>query len=239
MPQNPDLIATKTVMGDVYVFDRTKHPSQPSGTECKPDITLRGHTKEGCVARSLFLRCVVVEGAPREHSLTLFSLCRYGLSWNPLKAKEGHVLSASEDTTVCHWCVSCSPACPPLVGARVKAKLMPRPAPPAGTCAATPRAARRWTRSTCTAGTRPSSRTWRGTTCRRMSLPRSATTACCCCASLFLLALAPSLSLARELTLPCCLCAQVGHEGPVGPDEADGEGPGARGRGQLRRLCAA
>ncbi|KAJ8295751.1 Histone acetyltransferase type B subunit 2 [Rhodotorula toruloides] len=74
MPQNPDLIATKTVMGDVYVFDRTKHPSQPIGNECKPNITLRGHSKEG-----------------------------YGLSWNPLKSREGHVLSASEDTTVCHW----------------------------------------------------------------------------------------------------------------------------------------
>lgn len=47
MPQNPDLIATKTVMGEVYVFDRTKHPSQPTGDACKPDITLRGHTKEG------------------------------------------------------------------------------------------------------------------------------------------------------------------------------------------------
>ncbi|CAG8646872.1 5503_t:CDS:2, partial [Scutellospora calospora] len=25
----------------------------------------------------------------------------YGLSWNPLK--EGHILDASEDTTICHW----------------------------------------------------------------------------------------------------------------------------------------
>ncbi|CEQ42943.1 SPOSA6832_04816 [Sporobolomyces salmonicolor] len=74
MPQNPDLIATKTVMGEVYVFDRTKHPSQPIGDACRPDITLRGHTKEG-----------------------------YGLSWNPTAGKAGHLLSASEDTTVCHW----------------------------------------------------------------------------------------------------------------------------------------
>lgn len=47
MPQNPDLIATKTVMGEVYVFDRTKHPSEPTGDVCKPDITLRGQGKEG------------------------------------------------------------------------------------------------------------------------------------------------------------------------------------------------
>lgn len=49
MPQNPDLIATKTVMGEVYIFDRTKHPSQPTNDVCKPDIILRGHTKEGLV----------------------------------------------------------------------------------------------------------------------------------------------------------------------------------------------
>ncbi|KAK4699009.1 histone-binding protein RBBP4, partial [Phenoliferia sp. Uapishka_3] len=77
MPQNPDLIATKTVMGEVYIFDRTKHPSQPTSDVCKPDITLRGHSKEG-----------------------------YGLSWNPTSGKAGHVLSASEDTTVCHWDVN-------------------------------------------------------------------------------------------------------------------------------------
>ncbi len=48
MPQNPDLIATKTVMGEVYVFDRTKHASVPAEkAETKPDIVLRGHTKEG------------------------------------------------------------------------------------------------------------------------------------------------------------------------------------------------
>ncbi|KAK4685795.1 histone-binding protein RBBP4, partial [Tremellales sp. Uapishka_1] len=73
MPQNPDLIATKTVRGDVYVFDRTKHESKaPAGGECKPDIRLRGQSKEG-----------------------------YGLSWS--KVKSGHILSASEDTTVAHW----------------------------------------------------------------------------------------------------------------------------------------
>lgn len=51
MPQNPDLIATKTAMGEVLVFDRTKHPNQPKDDDdkCRPDITLRGHTKEGSV----------------------------------------------------------------------------------------------------------------------------------------------------------------------------------------------
>lgn len=48
MPQNPDLIATKAVSGEVLVFDRTKHASVPQEkADCKPDITLRGHSKEG------------------------------------------------------------------------------------------------------------------------------------------------------------------------------------------------
>jgi histone-binding protein RBBP4 len=73
MPQNPDLIATKTVRGEVYVFDRTKHETKaPLHGPCRPDIVLTGQTKEG-----------------------------YGLSWS--KVKEGHILSASEDTTVAHW----------------------------------------------------------------------------------------------------------------------------------------
>ncbi|KAG4306495.1 hypothetical protein PORY_000483 [Pneumocystis oryctolagi] len=54
-PQNPNIIATMTVNGDVYIFDRTKHSSNPMGT-CNPQIKLKGHTKEG-----------------------------YGLSWNPHK----------------------------------------------------------------------------------------------------------------------------------------------------------
>lgn len=56
MPQNPYLIATRTVQGDVLVFDYTKHALSPAGDECQPDIRLKGHTLEG-----------------------------YGLSWNQLK----------------------------------------------------------------------------------------------------------------------------------------------------------
>ncbi|PVU88332.1 hypothetical protein BB559_004871 [Furculomyces boomerangus] len=80
MPQNPDIIATKTVVenGAVYIFDRTKHPSKPSGSACKPEIKLGGHTKEG-----------------------------YGLAWN--KFLEGHILSASEDGTVCYWDIMATP----------------------------------------------------------------------------------------------------------------------------------
>ena len=45
MPQNPYMIATKTVTNDVFVFDYTKHPTKPSGPECKPDLRLKGVTR--------------------------------------------------------------------------------------------------------------------------------------------------------------------------------------------------
>jgi len=48
MPQNPDLIATKTTKGDVWIFDRTKHPSKPDKENVfKPDIILNGMNKDG------------------------------------------------------------------------------------------------------------------------------------------------------------------------------------------------
>ncbi|GBC05864.1 hypothetical protein RclHR1_06480014 [Rhizophagus clarus] len=73
MPQDQNIIATKTVTGDVYIFDLTKHPSRPLAEGvCNPELKLRGHTKEG-----------------------------YGLSWSPFE--KGHILDASEDTTICHW----------------------------------------------------------------------------------------------------------------------------------------
>ncbi|RKP25482.1 WD40-repeat-containing domain protein [Syncephalis pseudoplumigaleata] len=76
MPQNPDVIATKTVSGEVHVFDRTKHPSQPAANAvAAPEIRLQGHTKEG-----------------------------YGISWN--MHNQGQLLSAADDGLVCHWDIS-------------------------------------------------------------------------------------------------------------------------------------
>ena len=55
MPQNPDLIATKAVTGEVFIFDRTKHSSEPErGGVCKPDIRLIGQHQEGYVASFFF-----------------------------------------------------------------------------------------------------------------------------------------------------------------------------------------
>ncbi|KAK9741632.1 hypothetical protein RND81_03G118400 [Saponaria officinalis] len=79
MPQNPFIIASKTVNAEVYVFDYSRHPSKPplDGT-CSPDLRLRGHTTEG-----------------------------YGLSWS--KFKHGHLLSGSDDAQICLWDISATP----------------------------------------------------------------------------------------------------------------------------------
>lgn len=55
MPQDQKLIATKTVTGEVHLFDYFKHPRMPINDEVKPDLRLLGHSSEG-----------------------------YGLAWNPL-----------------------------------------------------------------------------------------------------------------------------------------------------------
>ena len=48
MPQNPSVIATKTISSDLYIFDYTRHGSDPGAdTTCKPDLVLKGHSKEG------------------------------------------------------------------------------------------------------------------------------------------------------------------------------------------------
>ncbi|GAM25872.1 hypothetical protein SAMD00019534_090470, partial [Acytostelium subglobosum LB1] len=73
MPQNHTIIATKTVSSEVYVFDTSKHPSEPTPDgKCTPNLKLLGHQKEG-----------------------------YGISWCPIK--EGYLLSCSDDHTICMW----------------------------------------------------------------------------------------------------------------------------------------
>lgn len=72
-PDNPCVIATKTISGEVHIFDYTKHPSQPaSGALPNPDLRLRGQTREG-----------------------------YGLAWSVLT--KGLLASSSEDLTVAVW----------------------------------------------------------------------------------------------------------------------------------------
>jgi len=76
MPQNPNIIATKSAEKDVMIFDITQYDTKASqadrGGECKPALRLKGHTKEG-----------------------------YGLAWSP--HEQGVVISGSDDGLVCMW----------------------------------------------------------------------------------------------------------------------------------------
>jgi WD40 repeat protein len=79
MPQNPQIIASKTPLSDVLIFNIDMHPlgkEQPG--DCNPELRLKGHTREG-----------------------------YGLSWNA--NANGHLLSAADDHTVCLWNINMQP----------------------------------------------------------------------------------------------------------------------------------
>uniref|UniRef100_A0A2K5IT98 Histone-binding protein RBBP4-like N-terminal domain-containing protein n=1 Tax=Colobus angolensis palliatus TaxID=336983 RepID=A0A2K5IT98_COLAP len=79
MPQNPCIIAAKTPSSDVLVFNYTKHPFKPDPS--------------GECNPDLCLHGHQKEG--------------YGLSWNPNLS--GHLLSASDDHTICLWDISAVP----------------------------------------------------------------------------------------------------------------------------------
>jgi len=79
MPQNQCIIATKTPSSDVLIFDYTKHPSKPDPS--------------GECTPELRLKGHSKEG--------------YGLSWN--SNVNGHLLSASDDHTICLWNINANP----------------------------------------------------------------------------------------------------------------------------------
>jgi histone-binding protein RBBP4 len=89
MPQNPCIIATKTPSSDIFVFDYTKYPSKPDPS--------------------------------RECNSNLYLLEHqkkgYGLSWNPNLT--GHLLSASDDHTICLWDISAVPREGKMVDAKI------------------------------------------------------------------------------------------------------------------------
>lgn len=73
MPQNAALVATKTVSGEVHVFDTSRHPARPpAGNTGAPDMRLTGHTDQG-----------------------------FGVCWSPVLP--GRLLSGSNDARVCVW----------------------------------------------------------------------------------------------------------------------------------------
>lgn len=88
MPQNTSIIATKTPSAEVFIFDYTKHPSKPM-PDGKCNPTLR-------------LRGHEKEG--------------YGISWST--RNQGHLLSASDDKTVCLWDIGQTPKASSVLDAK-------------------------------------------------------------------------------------------------------------------------
>jgi histone-binding protein RBBP4 len=43
----PKMIATKTISGEIHLFDCSKHESHQSTEEVKPDLRLLGHSEQG------------------------------------------------------------------------------------------------------------------------------------------------------------------------------------------------
>lgn len=76
MPQNNNMIATKTPTSDVLLFDLSRFPDTPGPNDvCDPDVVLKGHTMEG-----------------------------YGLAWNTVNA--GWLISSADDCRICMWDVN-------------------------------------------------------------------------------------------------------------------------------------
>ncbi|XP_076960261.1 histone-binding protein MSI1-like [Bidens hawaiensis] len=87
MPQDPFIIATKTLSSEVYIFDYRHHPAEPPiGGTSKPDLRLTGHRSEG-----------------------------YGLSWSTIN--RGFLLSGSDDGRICLWDVNRAPLNKASIGA--------------------------------------------------------------------------------------------------------------------------
>lgn len=73
MPQDGSIIATKTNLFEVHIFDLKNHPAKPPvGGISNPDLRLTGHNTDG-----------------------------FGLSWS--KFKKGILLSSDDDSTICLW----------------------------------------------------------------------------------------------------------------------------------------
>ena len=84
-PRNPFMIATKTVSGEVLLFDYSKHPSRPNSEGViNAQATLKGHTAEG-----------------------------YALDWS--NVKENFLASGADDNLVCVWDTQASSWDQPLV----------------------------------------------------------------------------------------------------------------------------
>lgn len=81
MPQNPDIIATKTPSGDVLVFDYANHPVRPSSElGSQPDLRLK--VRKG-VIQALSLRVIKRRGMACPGMRLIVAICSQRLTTRP------------------------------------------------------------------------------------------------------------------------------------------------------------
>lgn len=87
MPQNPMLVATKTISGDVFIFDITKHPSIPRDSFCNPNYICKGHSKEGYGLSWSSLREGYLASGSDDKKVCVWDLqsCKSSLSIAPIR----------------------------------------------------------------------------------------------------------------------------------------------------------
>lgn len=83
-PQNPNIIATWANNNNVYIWDRTKHTSEPSSRDIKAQATLKGHTAEGFgLEWNPFVEGQLITGS-EDTSVCLWEVARDFTSENPI-----------------------------------------------------------------------------------------------------------------------------------------------------------
>ncbi|KAJ0024625.1 hypothetical protein Pint_06721 [Pistacia integerrima] len=88
MPQNTSYIATKTVSGEVHIFDHVKYPLEPTSDSVLseqegPELRLLGHRTNG------------------------YGFSHDKLSWS--KLKKGYLLSGADDSQIFVWDINATP----------------------------------------------------------------------------------------------------------------------------------
>ena len=74
MPQNPNIISTKTISGEIHIFDTNNHSLKPKDNLVKPEMRLKGHEQEGFgMSWSNFKEGYLVSGA-NDNKICLFDI---------------------------------------------------------------------------------------------------------------------------------------------------------------------
>lgn len=92
MPQvdKYNIIASKTVSGEVHIFDYFKHPPKPTDNQIKPEMRLTGHSKEGYGLNWSTRRVGYLLSGADDHKICLWDINSSASHLSPLKIVEEH-----------------------------------------------------------------------------------------------------------------------------------------------------